>query len=193
MKLTIYSDLHLYAPHSWILKEPDILNELLFPKIPIDSILLTGDIIDIANCKKSKLVSARYMIQYLKNMYQERFLIGNHECMKPDALYRVIYGCLVCHGHTLYWDYAKVKKWEEKVGGKGKLSRAFYTIYKRATFPFSVKTKRPPEHVIEKAKTLARMNGVSTVIFGHSHSYWDETTEGIRIINVPRGKTEVEI
>lgn len=189
-KYTFYADTHEGAPHS------KKLYSKLIGEVNVEDTFLLGDIIDIANVKKRKLKTWRKRIELLSEKFGDAYLKGNHECMDPVSYYRVFDNILCCHGHTIFWEKAKTKKWEKKKGGKGRLSRMFYAAYKvgivganrgkPGTQKLSVAQK-------EKCYELCMKHDCKTIVFGHTHDQCDITYRGIRIINVPRGMTVKEI
>lgn len=199
MKLyTIYADTHEGAPHGLGMYE-----EMLTSEIP--NTILLGDIIDIANVKEKKLDRWVRRIRNLEDRYGDNYVSGNHECKyKVGPIARVIDGIIFVHGHTIFWDEAKVIDWQDKDGGKGMLSRFAYSIYKVGITGASRGLDDPAEKKltddnINKICALLATNNCHTIVFGHTHKkldiYLDSTVtdKEIRIVNVPRGKTEIRL
>lgn len=185
----IIADGHLNAPHQAIdLKEIYKLRALYGKRC-----ILVGDIYDISNTPKKKLEEAKTARDKLSFYFGKRYIWGNHECGKPPhGYYLIINGVLFCHGHTIFWSDEKVKRWEKKKGGRGKLSMFFYRMKHWKKRGRDRKLKMSEE---KKERCLELMNehDCHTIVFGHTHRNMDEVYKGKRIIGVPQGKTIVRI
>tara|TARA_R110002096_G_scaffold172848_2_gene346802 strand:- start:967 stop:1305 length:339 start_codon:yes stop_codon:yes gene_type:complete len=111
--------------------------------------------------------------------------------MTPER-YFVKYGnVLLTHGHALFWNQKKISKWENKKGG---MKWWRYKIYQLTHH--SGRSGKALKLSGEKAAEIASLTkemGCDTIIFGHTHRVFDEKYAGVRIINVPKGRTIVEI
>ena len=196
MKIVVYSDCHLYAPHSVLKKNPEIEMELFTPtttmlKYGAAKVFLTGDIVDTDNAKKKNIRICRDLIDELKEIHGDSYASGNHECVDGSPYYIKHDNILICHGHTLFWDMDKVRKWENKKGG---MSYWRYKAYQ--WFKHSGRNGKQLGLSGEKASeiaTIAKSYNCDTIIFGHTHRAYDEVYAGVRIINVPKGRTILDV
>ena len=178
-RLTIFSDLHIGAPHEMSVNLGEYIND--------KDVFLTGDIYDLKNTPKKKIKEYEKRFRNTKEMFGERYIIGNHECIKPKTYHHISYGVLFLHGHTIYWDYEKVKRWENKKHGLNKFRYLFYRL--KHIGSYEGKKKEPSAKIKEKCFRLCSIHKCHTIVFGHTHKSCDIMYKGIRIINVPRGKT----
>ena len=184
MKLVIYSDIHKGAPHETKFD--------LFQALEVEDAYFTGDIYDLKNTEKSKLKHYENEFKEFKKKAGARYILGNHECMKPDEYYVKRDHVLLCHGHTLVYSEDKVKRWENKKIGKSKLR---YWIYRLKHLGKKIVSKeyKPSEELKEKCYNLCKAYECNTIVFGHTHRHCDIKFKGIRIINVPRGRTIIDV
>jgi UDP-2,3-diacylglucosamine pyrophosphatase LpxH len=187
----VYSDLHLGAPHQF----NGIIFEQVYDDAVNDNVILTGDIIDIANCKKSEIKLWRSRIDDLMEDYEERFLLGNHCCKKPINYYLKIDNVVFCHGHTLFWNMEQIIEWENKTGGKGLFSRTAYSMYKNSVEFFTDYEGyyEPPIYVLDKAVEICEHYKADTLVCGHRHKMADLQYKGIRFVTVTRGVTTLTL
>jgi predicted phosphodiesterase len=192
MKIAIYSDCHILAPHEVKGTFADLFGgpEFIRAKYKVDYSVLTGDIIDVDNAKKKRVREARDMVMTLKNSFGEYYLLGNHECsLDVDGYFRVFDDVLYCHGHNLFWTQKKIDRWERKKGG---MSWWKFQLYK-LKHGRNGKPWKPSERELFNIRELARKHNCKTVVFGHTHRVYDKVHNGIRIINVPKGRTIIKI
>lgn len=194
MKVAVYSDCHLDAPHEVPLIKDEIFDPTFVKaKHEVDEVVLTGDIIDVDNCKRSKLGITKAKVERLKKAYGPRYVLGNHECEKPQKYYYKDdeTKTLFIHGHTIFYSEKKLRRWENKKGG---MKYWRYKIYQwthhsgRNGKPWKAK-KEDVEMLVEMAKAYRCKN----IVFGHTHRVYDSTHDGVRIINVPKGLTILEL
>lgn len=204
MILKIYSDLH-WGQTSEILKDA----------IPARGTFFTGDIFDIKNTSKKKIkeqLNKQEAFIYRCKEVGAHYLLGNHDLL-PDGELNVAYlneefyltnvissvprhivigDVLLTHGHYIAWDQLKIDEWKNKkpkgVGLFRRMTLEVQDLYVRGTW-------KPDDAELEKAFQLANTFRCKTVIFGHHHT--DTTVDivykDVRIINVPRGLTEIKI
>lgn len=199
MLLKIYSDLH------W-----GQTSEILTSLVPEKGVFYTGDIFDIKNTSKKiikeQLKKQADFIQKCKEV-GAFYLLGNHDLLPDDVLTvmnldHVVYGAvprhiivgdiILTHGHYIAWDQVQIDQWKAKkpvgVGGFRQLTLALEDMYKRGTW-------KPDAVESERAYLIATQNNCKTIIFGHHHTdkLVDIVYKGVRIINVPRGLTELSL
>ena len=192
MKIAVYSDVHLMAPHYVSGLESEIQSkDLVKERYGVEDVFLTGDIIDVDNCKRKHLQLAKDRVKDLKKIHGAHYLLGNHECQEPERYFFKYKNVLFTHGHTLFWDLKKIAKWENKKGGMKWWRYKLYALTHhsgRNGKPLKLST----EKIIEFS-SLAKSFGCNTIVFGHTHRVYDETYHGVRIINVPKGRTILDI
>jgi UDP-2,3-diacylglucosamine pyrophosphatase LpxH len=204
MNLKIYSDLH-WGQTSEILKDV----------VPSSGVFFTGDIFDIKNTSK-KIIKEQLNKQssfiYRCKEVGAHYILGNHDLLPDNELnvayldenfkltnvlsyvprHIVIGDVLLTHGHYIAWDQVKIDEWKNKkpdgVGVFRKFTLSVQDMYKRGTW-------KPDAVESERAYQLAKTFSCKTVIFGHHHTETlvDIDYKGVRIINVPRGLTELSL
>lgn len=186
MKITVYTDLHLGAPHGMHEFEADLLKAA-----EDENTFFTGDIFDMKNTRKSKVAHYRIMMEKLKIIAGDRYIIGNHECEKPKSYFTKKQGVLFTHGHKLKWSEKRIKKWENKEVGKGKLGYLMYRFMH--LFMRRGKNGTPSKKLRKKCERYCKEYGCHTIIYGHTHQEYDGMYKDIRIVNVPRGRTVLDV
>ena len=182
MKLKVLADIHLYGPHS--LSEGILLQ-------PFDISL--GDIFDIKWTLKKEIKKALAHQKDFSEALKAKGVVevdGNHD-LKSNLIFYVLNGVLFTHGDRVCWD-------AETVAKKMKASKDGVSAWKRNAFALAVKAKpfgNLSKEEIAKASALAKEHGCHTIVFGHTHveKIIDVVFDGVRIINVPRGITEIEV
>ena len=184
MKFTIYSDLHFGQ-----------ISEILNSTVPSKGDIFLGDIFDIKNTSKkditTQLLKQKIFINECKAVGAD-YVQGNHDLKGYLPLFVKIGNVLFTHGHLIFWDQATIDEWAAKkpngVGFFRGITLAIQNLYTRGVW-------KPSEIEIDRAVKLARDFGCDTICFGHSHTkeIVDFERVGIRIVNLPRGKTEIEL
>lgn len=204
MVLKIYSDLH------W-----GQTSEILKTVVPAKGVFFTGDIFDIKNTSKKKIkeqLNKQATFIYRCKEVGAHYILGNHDLL-PDKELNVDYldesfnsttvlsavprlivadDVLLTHGHYIAWDQVKIDEWNNKkpegVGLFRRLALEVQGLYNRGTW-------KPDAIESERAYQLAVTYKCKTVIFGHHHTdkVVDYVYKGVRIINVPRGLTELSL
>lgn len=197
MKLTIWADTHKWAPNA--LKDQPTVNDAKDPNC-----WLLGDIIDLANCKKTSVESAKTEYNNLKAAFGYRYIPGNHERMllTNDCIYQPYYTedgklnqIILFHGDFESWGPKKAKKYRSKEHGAGPFKRKFIV---NAIEGFELLFDRNfKQAFINRCRELMKTHFYqhTTLICGHMHPDNVEhinVPEG-KIIVVPRGKTELDI
>jgi len=188
-KYIIYSDTHILAPHN----TGHTVAGMIQDSVESDNrVILTGDIIDRENAKKSEVANGTRMMADLNSRFSDAYLYGNHEGRKPTSYYYKLDNILFLHGHTIFWNKEKVERWENKKLGQSKFKFYRYKLWK--SFKKRKNKKLHPKEVhLTIMKNLMEKFGCHTIVFGHSHRNYDVTYDWGRVINVPQGKTILEI
>ena len=184
MKLKIYSDIHLGAPHSL---KTDVLS-----KADDTNTFFLGDIFDLKNTKKGMVEYYKLQMERLKNKAGVRFIIGNHEIHKPESYFLKLGSILFTHGHILKYPPEKVKKYENMKAGRSNMSYFFYSL-RHWVYGLRGVDYEPSKKLKEACFKACMDYGCDTIIFGHTHRRCDIKYKSIRIVNVPRGYSEVEV
>lgn len=187
-KVLVMSDTHFYGPHALNKK---VLEE--FKSSPVKVKFSLGDIYDIKWTSKDEIKSALKEQTDFSSWLKSKSLIeieGNHDLNKA-VLFYVRNGVLYTHGHYVSWNQKTIDK-------KAKASRDGVSKLKRKAFEMGAKSKpfgRLSKQEISAAVVLAKKYGCHTIVFGHTHveKTIDTKIDGIRIINVPRGLTLIEV
>lgn len=188
----IYSDLHLGALH-------EIQEKLEFN----ENTIFLGDNFDLKNISHEnleKFYKLREEIMEKASKSKGHFIDGNHELfeLEEDNFYIIRNGIIFLHGDFIHRGFKKAKKWREK-RSRGKTKnfiiayKSFRKIFGSSTskFIFSSFGKK----FVRRAVRLAKEKECHTIVFGHFHlkKLFDKTQDGVRVICVPRGKTEISL
>jgi len=187
--ITIFSDCHWFGPTP---------SEAV-PEYGA-SVFYLGDNHEMKNIKK-KDVSARieeyndFLSECLKTC--TNVLTGNHEVSAGkdlcgvDVLKIEARKVGFVHGDLVLWEPKKSAKWRARKCGLSwfriKLIHV-KNLFRNKSGASALSSKQ-----IELFSRFAKKHNVTTVVFGHTHpkKLIDETHEGIRLINVPRGRTKL--
>jgi len=186
MKLNIVTDYHLGASNA-LGSLKDFLDELK----KYISLYSIGDNFDFANMKKKHIEGYKIHYETLKKVFVH--IDGNHERVSKTNDTIKINGVLLAHGDFEFWGEEKAVAYRSEPQGAGLFKRA---IIVNAIESFErFRTAKIEEDFLNRASTLAKLNGCHTYICGHKHP--DKRIEtkynGIRIIVLERGFSEVEV
>lgn len=184
MRIRVVADAHLFAPNELKIKfNPEDKNEYLI-----------GDNIDLANCSNKDVAIATDTYNQLKISYGKRMIDGNH-CrisLTNDLIFPKA-GVIMAHGDFESWGPEKATEYRSKPHGAGLFKRKLLV---RAIEAYEKSVGRTlDQQFIENAVKLAKSHGCHTYVAGHLHpkEMIDIVADGIRIIIVPRGKTEIVV
>lgn len=135
------------------------------------------------------------------HMSGTRVLSGNHEvsvgnkfCWRyNDTIYDIQgKGVLYIHGPEITWSKNKYKKWKVKPPGMSKFKRKISCFLSKLRSKIGTRGTLSKKK-LKKASDLAKEFECSTIVFGHTHpsKLIDQTYNGVRVVNVPRGRTEL--
>ena len=202
MRIAVASDVHLGAPHNEL---DDYVELIELDKANPGKVFLTGDIVDRTNCKKKELSYYTNVMRRLKAYFKDRYVLGNHEAHPIGKGYHIekigSKRVLFFHGpgvriddvyFPVYYSEAKTEKWENKKKGRGKFSYWKYKTW-RMFSRHKGKYKKPSPYILEQTCKIARWLKCDVAIFGHSHRHYDGVHENIRVINVNKGITFLDI
>lgn len=181
---TIYSDLHEGSKY--------LALPIAVPRdlevIKTRNIYLIGDIKERKNCEPSALGMVDADYHALHNIYGARYIDGNHEVMGSGGARHLIIDAHIClaHGDWQLWDLDKVIDFRNEKAGQGSGFIQKIIAGKNGSISNS------------EAKQLAdyaRRINCNVIVIGHVHPkrVFDEMVNGVRVICVPRGKTELYI
>jgi predicted phosphodiesterase len=197
MKILIAADTHLYAPkatHPSVLSLcQEIDNTAWRHNIPMAHIYLGGDIVDLKNTRKKLINDARAAVELLKSQYN--YILGNHEgrfvgrydCQVNDNIF-------IEHGHRLFWDEKKAKRWEDTpFEGISDCRWLAMCVADEIDELFLRNSSKLSKEI--KERIANRYSGYKTVIVGHKHpkKLINERINGINFYCVPRGITVLEV
>lgn len=189
-KVYVYSDCHWFGP------TPSKELPIFGPDVKY-----IGDNHELKNVPKSKVVS--YVNEYRDFLNQcyatdTGVVAGNHErsagtdfCKNP--YWHIDDGVLYFHGDILSYSEKKMKAWRTGKMGKSRWTIAgigFKNFFRNMGGGKSISEKKK-----EKVLKYLEQFGCHTAVFGHTHpaKVIDVTYKGKRIINVPRGYTQLEV
>ena len=180
---TIYSDLHMGAPH-------EIKAELEFRE---GSVFL-GDIFDLKNCHKRDLESLTRMRHDAIEECSRTggiYVTGNHS-LEDNHLYDTRDGVLFMHGDLVQANPEKALTWRTrpamgKSGLRWKSLGMFYNLMPKSIPLFDMYFRR--------ASNIAYENCCHTVVMGHFHpkKMVEKHYNGKRIIVMPRGRHKIDV
>ena len=200
MKYTIYSDLH------W-----GQVSQIRLGITPKKGDFFIGDIFDIKNTSK-KIIKQQLAAQASFNsacrLIGAHVLLGNHDLLPDDlgaverlnerisfsspARHIVDGDVLFTHGHYIAWDQSQIDQWKAKkpngVGFFRGITLAGENLYTRGIW-------KPSQVELDRCFILASSLSCKTIVFGHTHTEKtvDIEYKGIRIVNVGRGMTQIEL
>ncbi len=186
-KFVVYNDIHIGAPHTTGHTLKDFLKDKENPDVIV---ILNGDISDPINTKKKKLPGVLEDLEKTIKAFGKNYVLGNHEGRKPELYYRKIGNVLFFHGHTIFWKWKTVLKWEIKKLGRGVIFYFFYRlrhIVGRSGGELKLKDK-----YLKMIQEILVERGCDTAVFGHTHKYYDKIHNGLRIVNFGQGRHEFE-
>jgi len=200
--IAVASDCHLGAPHREINNDPAILVDM-FNKYK--NAVCLGDIVDMANVQKSKVNFWIDIKSMLKRLYGDRFIIGNHSCEPIGSGYTIIEvsgkRVLFFHGpgvyinniyYPVYYSEEKTEKWANKKHGRGKWSYWKYSTF-RSVSKHKGGYKRPSNEILERVYIIANKLKIDMAVWGHTHRTYSGLYKNIRMENVGKGISFVEV
>lgn len=185
MKYILYADLHLYSPIEMLRKEVSY-------QPPAPNVKLLGDIVDESNAAYSDVKNAETLHWLLKGTHGTNYIDGNHE---RESLYDQIIvenGIVFAHG-DMQANPSKWLQYRAKPHGAGFFKRKFIIPFIREAE--EIINRKPKPEFLERAYKLAKIHGCHTYVGAHFHpkELIDISYKDIRIVIVPRGKTEIEL
>lgn len=205
--LTIVSDIHIGAPHNEGLNE----ESLFLLKKKESEVVLSGDIFDMTNCKKSMAPYYCAMKHKTLDLYGRDYILGNHEAVsmltrgqnysfqiKEINNKRVV----IFHGpgiyvdedtyYPVYYSQAKTERWASKSWGRGRFSYWKYKMFRKLK-KHKGGYKKPSKEIIKRIDKIMDAFWCDVAIWGHTHRYCDITIGNRRYINVNKGITRLKI
>ena len=176
--ITVWTDTHLFAP-----------NEIPLDAGPGD--VLIGDIVDLANCSKRDVLLAKQVLMDLCK--SGVYIFGNHERQGVvGQIFHVINRTAFAHG-DLQSNPEKWMDYRNKPHGAGWFKRV--VIVHAIELAEKVLERPMRKEFLERASKLAKALNCDTYVCGHFHpkSRMETTFDGIKIVVLPRGRSEVDI
>ena len=206
MRFVVYSDIH------W-----GQVSEILPNLVPSKGDFFLGDIFDIKNTSK-KIIRQQLQKQSDFNRTCKEVgafvLLGNHDLLPDDKMlvhyydknllsiiandhdsvprHIVVGDILFTHGHYIAWDQTQIDQWKAKqptgVGAFRRLTLNIESYWNRGTW-------KPSVIELERCVQLADGFKCKTIVFGHTHTapFVDTMFKGVRILNVGRGRSVLEL
>lgn len=200
-KILVGNDIHIGSvAHA----EMDDYTDLIrIDKDNKNELYLLGDIIDRTNCKKRDVGYYTACIGRLKEHFNERYIYGNHEAINIGRGYQIITvnntRVLLCHGIGIYlgttyypinYSEKETIKWSGHKLGRGFWSALGYKMW-RVFSKHKGGYKKPSTKVLDRLVEICNLLSCHAVVFGHTHRSYDGIHHGKRIINTPKGITEL--
>lgn len=182
-KVTVISDTHIYGPDAFS-------KGCLTEKFDVS----LGDIYDIKWTLKEHIGQAKKeQLEFSEKLKTDGIpeIDGNHDLKEHPNISYIKNGVLYTHGHYISWDEQKIEK-------KSHASRDGVSKEQQDNWGRFVK-HHPYGKLSEAEKRaavkLAKFSNCHTIVFGHTHvkKLIDTKLDGVRIINVPRGITTIDM
>ena len=190
MKLHFVTDYHLGAPNA--LGTVEEFAQEVRRRQPLYSL---GDNFDFANMKKSEIEKYRKHYDLFAHMFTSEVthIDGNHERISKTNNLIIVDNVLMAHGDFEFWGEEKAVEYRSKPQGAGLFKRALIVNAIESFERF--RTAKIDEDFLNRASTLAKLNGCHTYICGHKHpdKRIETTYNGVRIIVLERGFCEVDV
>ncbi len=181
MRFTIIADTHFYGVSPVQVNISDIDLYSIYT-------VFVGDIYDKANCLKKDLPQVEKEISELQEMAGSRYISGNHELLPKSKPYIVPNLVAFIHGDEVLWSKEKSEEFRSKKPCDSGITRTVKKLWANKHGSIS---SDEAMLLVNYAKRL----GVSAIVCGHVHpkQMYDSRINGIRVICVPRGKTQIDI
>jgi hypothetical protein len=182
--IIVYNDIHLKGPH------PVKVNWEYGPHC-----YYLGDNVDLSHCRKEDVLNALITLTFMSNLFQDRFVRGNHELNaidKPDKL--VVGKTLLTHGDYIFWPKKYADRYRQKPQGANWLKR-WFSFSGIDPIRFLLPEARLHRRSLRKMAFLAKKNKCTMIVVGHRHPKRTIRYEyrGIKIIVLPPGKNYIRI
>lgn len=193
MKFLIANDIHLGSKHATHTYEQII--DLIVNSENI--VVLNGDIVDMANCKKSEteLWGSR-LDTIVKTAWKcgRSFVSGNHELNQTLATnWTMLDGVMFNHGDYLFWSKEKADAYRAKKPGAGFLKRWFTPVYDHLRH---LKDAGPNDNFYKAMdKIILEHDNMRAIVVGHRHPKENIVFDykGVKCYILKRGIQELEI
>lgn len=184
MIYTFYADCHIGM---WNAKCKKELPNLTREKVLATNAYYLGDNYDLHYCKESDLSELSQKLLASKVVFKGRYVSGNHCCQGVSSDYYIFLNDIVfMHGDIAEWGEKRAFEFRNKpIAVKS-------SIWKKLSYFFNGKVS---QEQINGMVDIAKRNNCKVVVAGHAHpsKVFDKMIDGVRIIVVKRGKTEIEI
>lgn len=150
-----------------------------------------GDNVDLSCCRPEDIESARLKLRAYKHAFKGRFVSGNHELEEVNHL--KVGNVLLTHGDYIFWPKAQADAYRRRKPGMGAIMRF---AVKWAVGVFLAQRDWEINRLMKhRCLQLARKYGCSTIVCGHWHprTLQDFVYRGVRIVVLPRGRTDIDL
>lgn len=190
MKYMLVADTHLFSKY----EVPNIRQKVLDLPANENTIFL-GDIVDLSCCDKKNLDRARAVEKDLILKHRLNYIDGNHNPRTVFGYYKIKGDILFTHGDIdadpVKWPKYRKKHLEKQ--GAGWFKKLF--IMNTVSLFNELVGGKPKIEFFQRAAKRAKANNCHTYVGAHFHpkQLIDVKYDGIRIVVVPQGITEVEL
>jgi hypothetical protein len=196
VRYIIYTDIHCGSPIE-LMNVDELVSGIVQDVAAGHQVIDIGDNIDLANCHKRDLSkhNAAYASLFGYDKRSDKYfkIDGNHERMKTGFQYTTSNDVCFTHGDFEKWGKKKAIKYRSKKRGASAFKRKFIVPLIEWAEKFGVNraTKKFKRRAVKVAKSL----GCHTYVCGHIHpkEKLDFNYDGVRIIVMPRGRSELEL
>lgn len=179
---TFYADTHVFSKYlsMWILPTT---TEQIFG----ENAFFLGDIVEAKNAEKNQCAEMKEYFRRFSEISKNRMVLGNHDGSFQGVDDILVDGhILITHGDRFLWTKKHSERFrnEKQCQGSGLIQKILSKHHG------SVSNREASD-----AAEYARLRGADTIVFGHVHvdRKLDKIVNGIRVICLPRGKTELNL
>jgi len=145
-----------------------------------------GDSFEIKNAEKNNCLNIKTRWANHKKLFAGRYVTGNHSLEREPFDLLIDGKILLTHGDRPLWSTSKSDEFrrEKSCQGSGVLQKIWFS---RNGSVSNSEAKELANY------TIARKGKVSVSCHVHVVSKFDQTVNGIRVINLPRGRSEISV
>lgn len=198
-KLVVYTDLHIGAPNC-VYTEGGFATLVNKDLNEGKTVILLGDIFDLANCKKSEVKKYKTLAETYREVANRpysklEYILGNHERLTTKQEMHIQGRAMFVHGDMMD-NPKRWAKYRAKKHGAGWFKRKLWVS---AVMLFEKMVNRSPgkrllNNVVDTKKSLT-LDGrpIDTCVMGHFHYNEDMTYKGVRVVILDQGRHEITV
>jgi len=190
------TDIHHFGSH----KETFVEKRILLNEGAKPNHFLLGDIADVTGCRNKDVPHAEKFRDELRRLYQERYILGNHECVPID--YRTPFylhleeeRVVLSHGDYYYWGLEKAQLFRSQSPGKNWINFQASKLFNNAVRARGVGVKDLKPDDLERVANHLKSIGANVLIVGHAHPLETEirSYDNFTIVTLARGQHKINL